>query len=62
MRNFREMHIWTQGIDLAVEAYRIIKQLPKEEEYGLKSQIRRAAISPQISQKDVAVQANENSS
>ena len=39
------MHIWTQGIDLAVEAYRIIKQLPKEEEYGLKSQIRRAAIS-----------------
>ena len=45
MRNFREMHIWTQGIDLAVKAYRIIKQLPKEEEYGLKSQVRRAAIS-----------------
>lgn len=45
MRNFREMKIWNQGIDLAVLAYEITKQFPKEELYGLKSQITRAVVS-----------------
>ena len=45
MRNFREMNIWNQGISLTVEAYRLVKKFPKEEEYGLKSQIRRASVS-----------------
>ncbi len=45
MRNFREMIIWKEGINLATEIYRITKLFPKEEEYGLKSQIRRAAVS-----------------
>jgi four helix bundle protein len=45
MRNFRELIIWNQGIDLAVKAYELTKQLPKEELYGLRSQITRAVIS-----------------
>ncbi len=45
MRNFREMIIWNEGIDLAAEVYKVTKLLPKEEEYGLKSQLRRAAVS-----------------
>ena len=45
MRNFREMTIWSEGIALAAEAYKVARLLPKEEEYGLKSQIRRAAVS-----------------
>ena len=45
MRNFREMIIWKEGMNLATEIYRITKIFPKEEEYGLKSQIRRAAVS-----------------
>ena len=45
MRNFREMQIWNEGIELALEVYRIAGQLPREEEYGLKSQLKRAAIS-----------------
>ena len=44
MRNFREMKIWNQGIDLAVLAYEITKQFPKEELYGLKSKITRAVV------------------
>ena len=45
MRNFREMIIWKEGMNLATEIYRITKLFPKEEEYGLKSQIRRAVVS-----------------
>jgi four helix bundle protein len=45
MRNFREMKIWSQGIDLAIKGYELAKQLPKEELYGLRSQITRAVVS-----------------
>ena len=45
MRNFRKLNIWNQGIDLAVRAYELSKQLPIEERYGLKSQITRAVVS-----------------
>jgi four helix bundle protein len=39
------MVIWNRGIDLAVTAYEITKQFPKEELYGLRSQINRAVVS-----------------
>ena len=39
------MRIWNQGIDLTIKAYQIVSQFPKEEQYGLKSQIRRAVVS-----------------
>lgn len=39
------MQIWNAGIDLTLDVYRIVKQLPKAEEYGLKSQLKRAAVS-----------------
>ncbi len=39
------MIIWKEGMNLATEIYRITKHFPKEEEYGLKSQIRRAVVS-----------------
>lgn len=45
MRNFREMIIWKQGMELAVNAYRLTTQLPREEIYGLSSQIKRAGVS-----------------
>ena len=45
VRNFRDFNIWKGGMDLALEAYRIVNKLPKEEEFGLKSQIKRAAVS-----------------
>lgn len=45
MRNFREYTIWNQGIQLAIKIYEVCKQLPKEEVYGLRSQITRAAVS-----------------
>lgn len=45
MKNFRKMVIWQQGIELAVRAYELTKQLPKKELFGLSSQIKRAAVS-----------------
>jgi four helix bundle protein len=45
MRNFRELQVWNQGIELAVRGYDLVKKLPVEEKYGLKSQITRALVS-----------------
>lgn len=45
MRNFREMIIWSHGIELAVKIYAITKNFPPEERFGLTSQLTRAAVS-----------------
>ena len=39
------MIIWNEGMNLATEVYKMTKRFPKEEEYGLKSQLRRASVS-----------------
>lgn len=45
MNRFKELLVWQKAIDLAVEVYRITEKLPKEERYGLISQINRSVIS-----------------
>lgn len=45
MNNYKELKIWQKSVDLAVRIYEITKEFPKEEQYGLTSQIRRCAIS-----------------
>ncbi len=45
MRNFKELNIWTDGIKLVKEVYKISKNLPEKEKFGLKSQISRAVVS-----------------
>lgn len=45
MKDHKELDVWKQSVDLVVEVYRITRGLPKEEIYGLTSQIRRAAVS-----------------
>jgi four helix bundle protein len=44
-RGYRELIAWQKGIDLVTEIYTITKKFPKEEVYGLQSQVRRAAVS-----------------
>jgi four helix bundle protein len=45
MRPHHKLDAWTNGIDLVVEVYKATESFPKEERYGLTSQIRRAAVS-----------------
>lgn len=45
MRNFRELKVWEKSHELCLSIYEATKQFPKEEVYGLTSQIRRASVS-----------------
>ena len=45
MKDFRKMQVWHKGHKLALEIYKLTAKFPKEEIYGLSSQIRRAAVS-----------------
>ncbi len=45
IRSYRELEVWQLGMDLAECCYRATKSFPREEMFGLTSQIRRAAVS-----------------
>ena len=45
MHNFRELKIWQRSMTLAEEVYKATSTFPKEEIYGLTSQLRRCAVS-----------------
>jgi four helix bundle protein len=45
IQSFRELEVWQVGMDLAVECYRVTKTFPREELFGMTSQIRRSAAS-----------------
>ena len=42
---FKELQVWQRAMELVEEVYSLVKILPKEEDFGLKSQLRRAVIS-----------------
>ena len=45
IQSYRDLEVWQQGMNLAENCYRVTKTFPKEEVYGMVSQIRRAAVS-----------------
>lgn len=45
MRDFRKLDIWSNGIEIVKQVYRLSEKLPPEEKFGLRSQITRAAVS-----------------
>ena len=45
MHGHRDLMVWQKAMDLVTEIYRVTRTFPKEELYGLTSQIRRAAVS-----------------
>jgi four helix bundle protein len=45
VRNYRELIVWQKAMELVELVYQATKQFPKEELYGLTSQVRRSAVS-----------------
>ncbi|OQY39541.1 hypothetical protein B6228_02970 [Candidatus Atribacteria bacterium 4572_76] len=45
IKNFQDLRIWQKGIEVVKDIYILTKKFPKEELYGLTSQMRRSAIS-----------------
>jgi four helix bundle protein len=45
LKSHEELLVWQKSIDLAEEIYSLTKLLPKDEMYGLTSQMRRAVVS-----------------
>ncbi len=43
--NFRELKIWKEAMEIAKLTYKLTKELPPEEKFGLVSQINRCSVS-----------------
>ena len=45
LKSFKDLKVWQKSYTLCLEIYKISVKFPKEERYGLTSQVRRAAVS-----------------
>ncbi len=45
IERFEDLKVWQKSHELVLEVYKITKQFPNEEKFGLTSQIRRSAAS-----------------
>ncbi len=44
-KNYTDLIVWKKAMALVTEIYRITRELPKDELFGLTTQLRRAAVS-----------------
>lgn len=45
IRTYQDLRVWQRSIDLVEAVYKLTSGFPKQEQYGLTSQMRRSAIS-----------------
>ena len=45
LRSYRELVVWQKSMDLTVRIYSLTRSFPREERFGITSQMRRAASS-----------------
>jgi four helix bundle protein len=45
MRNYKDLRVWEEAHRLTLSVYKVTQAFPKEERFGLSSQIRRASAS-----------------
>ena len=45
IKNFKDLRIWQEAVLFAEQIYKITKEFPKDELYGIVNQMRRAAVS-----------------
>jgi four helix bundle protein len=45
MKTYKDLIVWQKGIELVILIYKLLEKFPKEETFGLCSQIKRSAVS-----------------
>ena len=45
MRNYRDLQVWSKAYALTLDLYKLSREFPKDELYGLTAQLRRSATS-----------------
>lgn len=45
VKSFRDLTVWQRAMELVVECYGLAAKLPRDERFGLTSQLQRAAVS-----------------
>ncbi|MHB0945805.1 MAG: four helix bundle protein [Sedimentisphaerales bacterium] len=45
IRNFRDLDVWQKGIEIVKDVYKAAESFPKQEIYGLTSQMQRCSVS-----------------
>jgi len=45
IQSYQDLEVWQKAMDLVVMSYQLTKQFPKSENFGLSSQLQRAAVS-----------------
>ncbi len=45
MGSYKDLRVWQRAMELVTEIYRLTKQLPESERYGLINQMQRAAVA-----------------
>jgi four helix bundle protein len=45
IRSYHDLEVWQKSVDLVVQCYKVTKNFPQDETFGLVSQMRRAAVS-----------------
>jgi four helix bundle protein len=44
-RDYKDLHVWRESISFITEVYQVVRGLPREENYAMSDQIKRAAVS-----------------
>ena len=45
VKSFKDLIVWQKAFNLAEQVYKLAKQLPEEEKFGLRSQLQRSSVS-----------------
>lgn len=43
--SYKDLIVWQKSVELAIAVYTLVEEFPKEELYGISSQMKRAAVS-----------------
>jgi len=52
LKNYKDLKVWQKSYSLCLHIYRISRKFPKEERYGLASQIRKICLSGDLNYVD----------